>query len=325
MTRSRVVPAIASGCPVIVKPARQTPLSCYALVGLFYEAGLPEPWCQAMAITDLDVAQSLVTDARVDLFSFIGSAAVGWKLRSLLAPGTRCALEHGGAAPLFVLDDADLDAAVPLITKGGFYHAGQVCVSVQRVFAEAGIVDQLAQRLGAAAAELAVGDPLAEETEVGPLIGPGERQRVDDWVSESVDGGGELITGGVTLGDSCYAPTVVAEAPPNCRVNRQEIFGPVISLSRFDQLAEAMRSANELPFAFQAAVFTQDVDRALGLYRAVDASAVMVNDHTAFRTDWMPFAGLRESGQGVGGIPHTLKEMQIDKLLVLRSPALAGL
>ena len=143
----QVGPAIAAGCPVIIKPAEDTPLSCFRFVALLRQAGLPEEWCQALVVNDLEVASRLVTDARVGFFSFIGSAAVGWMLRSKLAPGTRCALEHGGAAPVIVAADADLDAALPLIAKGGFYHAGQVCVSVQRVYCHRSIARKLAERL----------------------------------------------------------------------------------------------------------------------------------------------------------------------------------
>ena len=195
----QVGPAVATGCPCIVKPAEATPLSGMRFVGILREAGLPEEWCQGLLTTDLDVAGSLATDRRVGFFSFIGSARVGWMLRSKLAPGTRCALEHGGAAPVLVAEDADLDHVLPLISKGGFYHAGQVCVSVQRVFAHRSIARDLAERLAQAATALHVGDPTSPDTEVGPLIRPAEVERVGEWVREGVDRGGELLTGGEAL------------------------------------------------------------------------------------------------------------------------------
>ena len=316
----QVAPAVAAGCPVIVKPSEDTPLSCLRFVEILREAGLPEGWCQALVIRDIPVAESLVTDPRVAFFSFIGSARVGWHLHSKLAPGTRCALEHGGAAPVILSADADLDAALASILKGGFYHAGQVCVSVQRVFADRLIARDFADRLAAAAAELKVGAPTEATTEVGPLIRPGEVTRVDQWVQEAVNAGAALLTGGRKLSESCYAPTVLYDPPETARVSTSEIFGPVVTVTPYDEMDTAIDRANAVDFAFQAAVFTRDLDSALRAYSRLQASAVMVNDHTAFRVDWMPFAGLKQSGLGVGGIPHTLRDMQIEKMLVIRSP-----
>jgi acyl-CoA reductase-like NAD-dependent aldehyde dehydrogenase len=273
-------------------------------------------------VSGLDVATQLVTDARVAFFSFIGSARVGWMLRSKLAPGARCALEHGGAAPVIVHADADLDDALPLLAKGGFYHAGQVCVSVQRVFCHSSIAHDVAERLAGIAKTLNTGDPTRADTEVGPLIRQAEVVRVSEWVTEAVDAGAELLCGGEQLSDSCYAPTVLFNPPDDVRVSQLEIFGPVVCVYSYDNVDEALDRANSLPFAFQAAVFTRNLDAALDSYKKLDASAVMVNDHTAFRVDWMPFAGLRQSGLGTGGIPYTFEDMQVEKLLVVRSPSL---
>ncbi len=318
----QVGPAVASGCPVIIKPAQETPAICFEFVNLLREAGLPEGWCQAVAVSDLSVAEKLVTDSRVAFFSFIGSANVGWMLRSKLAPGTRCALEHGGAAPVIVAQDADLDDALPLLIKGGFYHAGQVCVSVQRVFAQSAVFEEVCERLATLAGILQVGDPLKEETEVGPLIRHRETDRVAEWVDEAVRAGAHLLQGGEKLSPSLYAPTVLANPPQQAAVSQKEIFGPVICLYGYDDLDDAVQRANALPFAFHAAVMSRDIDTAMYAYKHLAASAVMVNDHTAFRVDWMPFAGLRQSGYGVGGIPHTYREMQFEKMLVLRSSTL---
>jgi acyl-CoA reductase-like NAD-dependent aldehyde dehydrogenase len=312
----QVAPAIAAGCPVIVKPASATPLSCFRFVAMLHEAGLPEEWCQAIALDSNELASELAADPRVGFLSFIGSARVGWGLRSRLAPGTRCALEHGGAAPVIVAADADLDDTVAALAKGGFYHAGQVCVSVQRVFAHASIASELARRLAERANALKVGDPASVDTEVGPLIRAGEVERVHSWVEEAVAGGGTLLCGGRRLSASCYPPTVVLEPPADCRLSREEVFGPVVAVYGYEDLDEACARANALPWAFQAAVFTRDYSTAMRAYRSLDASAVMLNDHTAFRVDWMPFAGLRQSGLGVGGIPHTFRDMQVEKLFV---------
>ena len=319
----QVGPAIAAGCPVIIKPAKATPLSCLRLVGILREAGLPDEWCQPLVVDDRALTERLVADRRVAFFSFIGSASVGWGLRSKLAPGARCALEHGGVAPVVVAADADLDDAVPLLSKGGFYHAGQVCVSVQRIFADRRIAGDLADRLAAAANKLKVGDPTLAATEVGPLIRPSEVKRIGQWVDEAIAAGGKKLCGGRSLSDTTYAPTVLFDPPNDVRVSTHEVFGPVVCVYPYDKMEDAIRRANALPFAFQAAVFTQDINTALAAARGLDASAVMINDHTAFRVDWMPFAGLRESGLGVGGIPASMHDMQTEKLIVFRSKGLA--
>lgn len=318
----QVGPAVAAGCPVIVKPAEATPLSGFRLVRILREAGLPDEWCQPVQTTDLDVAETLASDPRVGFFSFIGSARVGWMLRSKLAPGTRCALEHGGAAPVIVAADADIEDGLPLLAKGGFYHAGQVCVSVQRVFAEQQIAEDLAGDLASAAKAMIVGDPASKKTDVGPLIRATEVDRVHQWVQEAVDAGAKVLTGGDPISLRCYAPTVLFNPPEDVLVSSQEIFGPVVCVYSFDDLDTAIQRANAIPYAFQAGIFTRDIDTALRAARRLDAAAVMINDHTAFRVDWMPFAGLRESGLGIGGIPYTLSDMQIEKMIVVRSAEL---
>jgi acyl-CoA reductase-like NAD-dependent aldehyde dehydrogenase len=318
----QVAAAVAAGCPVVVKPAEDTPLCCLRFVEILREAGLPDAWCQVLIADSVAASERLVTDPRVAFFTFIGSARVGWMLRSKLAPGTRCALEHGGAAPLFLAGDADIELAVAAITKGGFYHAGQVCVSVQRVFAHTSVAEQFAGALAQAAGALKIGDPADPATEVGPLIRPAEVSRVHEWVTEARQSGARILCGGEPVSDTCYACTVILDPPDDAAVSSQEIFGPVVCVYPYDDMGEALERANALPFAFQAAVFTKDLDTALRVFRRVDASAVMVNEHTAFRVDGMPFAGLRQSGLGVGGIRYSIEDMQIEKMLVLRSTEL---
>jgi len=318
----QVIPGIAAGCPVIIKPAEDTPLSCFRLIEILYEAGLPPYYCQAVATDNRDTSTQLVTDPRVAFFSFIGSAKVGWMLRSKLAAGTRCALEHGGAAPVIMAADADIDALVPLLAKGGFYHAGQVCVSVQRIFAHHSIAREVAQKISDVGAKYIVGDPLQEATEVGPIIRPAELERIDSWVNEAVDEGAELLSGGKKLSDSTYACTVLFNPNKDSKVSQLEIFGPVICVYEYNDIDQAIKQANDVPFSFQASVATKDIDTAMHCYKQLNASAVMVNDFTAFRVDWMPFAGLKESGLGVGGIPYTFEDMQIEKMMVLKSSAL---
>jgi len=320
----QVVPAIATGCPVIVKPANTTPLCCLRLIDLIREAGLPEPLCEAFVVEDLSLAERFATDGRIALLSFIGSAKVGWHLRSRVAAGTRVALEHGGAAPVIIDRSADLDAIVAPLVKGGFYHAGQVCVSVQRIYIRDELKEQFAELYADRARSLRVGDPSSAETDVGPLILPREVVRVGEWVSEAEAGGGHVIAGGKRISDRLYEPTVLLEPPPTARVSREEIFGPVVCIYGYASLSEAVDRANGLPYAFQASIFGRDVDVAFGVASRLDASAVMINDHTAFRTDWMPFAGRRQSGYGTGGIPYTMRDMTQQKMIVVKFNHLAG-
>jgi acyl-CoA reductase-like NAD-dependent aldehyde dehydrogenase len=314
----QVAPAIAVGCPVIVKPAAPTPLSCLELVALLREAGLPEPWCQTLVTEDNLLSERLATDPRIAFLSFIGSARVGWYLRSKLAPGTRCALEHGGAAPVIIDCSARLDRVIEPIVKGGYYHAGQVCVSTQRIFVHSDIKAEFVERLEARVSALRVGDPLLASTEVGPLILPREATRVSTWIDEAVSGGAQLIGGG-RWSETTLVPAILVEPAADAKVSQLEIFGPVTCVYGFESLDYAIEIANSLPFAFQASVFATDIDSALRAAKRLDASAVMINDHTAFRTDWMPFAGRRQSGYGIGGIRPTMDEMSEEKMIVLRN------
>jgi acyl-CoA reductase-like NAD-dependent aldehyde dehydrogenase len=317
----QVAPAIAVGCPVIVKPAPATPLCCMEFISLVREAGLAEPWCQTFVTPDNALAERLATDRRVAFLSFIGSAKVGWHLHGKLAPGTRSALEHGGVAPAIVDRSANLDALIEPMVKGGYYHAGQVCVSTQRVYVHSTLMPAFLDRFVARVRALRLGDPLSLETEVGPLIHPREVDRVESWVAEAAAAGAKALAGGKRRSATLMEPTVLLEPAPEARVSREEVFGPVTCVYGFDHLDEAIARANSLPVAFQGSIFANDIGVALYAADRLDASAVMVNDHTAFRTDWMPFAGRRESGYGVGGIPFSMREMTQEKMRVFRYSA----
>jgi acyl-CoA reductase-like NAD-dependent aldehyde dehydrogenase len=293
-------------------------LSCIDLVALAHEAGLPEPWCQTFIPTGNDLAERLATDPRVAFLSFIGSAQVGWSLRSKLAPGTRSALEHGGAAPAIVDRSADLDAILEPLTKGGYYHAGQVCVSTQRIFVHAGILARFVERFADRVRSLKVGDPTHEATDVGPLILPKEADRVASWIDEAKAGGAQLVLGDTRHSETTLDPTILLDPPAHAKISTHEVFGPVTCVRSYRDLDEAIAAANSLPVAFQASVFAQDITAALRAAERLDASAVMINDTTAFRTDWMPFAGRRQSGYGTGGIPFTMRDMSEEKMIVLR-------
>ncbi len=314
----QVATAVAAGCPVIVKPALTTPLSCLKFIDLLKEAGLPEHWAQVLICEDV-LAEKLATDNRVAYLTFIGSAKVGWHLRSKIAPGTRIALEHGGVAPVIVEEDADFSELIPAIIKGGFYHAGQVCVSVQRVFVHESILAEVAEKLVNEAKKLVVGNPLDEKTQVGPLILLKELDRIEYWVNEAISEGAKLLCGGKRISTTCFEPTILLNPDKKSLISTQEIFGPVICLYGYTETKEAIAQANALPFSFQAAVFTKKIDKAFAITKQLNAAAVMVNDHTAFRVDWMPFGGRNVSGIGVGGIQYTINEMLQDKLVVIKT------
>jgi acyl-CoA reductase-like NAD-dependent aldehyde dehydrogenase len=317
----QVIPAVATGCPVIVKPAAATPLSCFSVVDLLYQAGLPEEWCRAI-VCSREVTNKITSDRHIGFVTFIGSAKVGWGLRSSLAPGVNCALEHGGAAPVIVEPDADIDAVLPGLLKGGYYHAGQVCVSVQRMFVHKNIMPDVRDRMIGMVKKLRVGDPVDKSTEVGPLIKPGEVDRVDDWVKEAVSEGAELLIGGQKISNTCYEPTLLLNPSQNSKCSKEEIFGPVVCLYEYENYLDAVELANKVPFNFQAAIYTESLNIALDCVKRLKAKAVLVNQHTAFRVDWMPFGGSEMSGLGIGGIGYSMRDMCHEKMMVIKSGAL---
>ena len=317
----QVIPALAVGCPVIIRPATQTPMSAIRLVEILEEAGLPKGWAQAV-VCDRKGGELLATSPKTNFLTFIGSGPVGWYLNSKVSQGTRVALEHGGVAPVIVEKDADITELIPSIGKGGFYHAGQVCVSVQRVYVQEEICDEVATKLAEYASKLVVGDQLDPKTEVGPLINNDEVNRVEEWVNDAVAKGAKILTGGKRIGASCFEPTVILNPSEDAIVSQKEVFGPVVCIYSYKTLDEAIARANSLEVSFQAAVFTKNIDTALKAVKRLNATAVMVNDHTAFRVDWMPFGGARVSGLGMGGIPHSMEEMSNEKMMVIKSPVL---
>ena len=317
----QIIPAFAVGAPVIIKPATSTPLSAIALVEILKEAGLPDAWAEVV-LCSRDLAEKMVKDSRFNYLSFIGSAEVGWNLRSKLAPGTRCALEHGGSAPVIVEADADLSKAIPALAKGGFYHAGQVCVSVQRVYVHNSILKNFTAQLVENAKAMLVGDPLCPDTEIGPLIQEYEVDRVEQWVNEAIEEGAQLLCGGNRISNTCYEATILLNPDSNSKVSQQEVFGPVVCIYSYSHLQEAIDRSNSLPLAFQSSIFTANLDVALDAVNQMNASTVLVNDHTAFRVDWMPFGGRDSSGIGTGGIPQSMHEMTREKLMVIKSDKL---
>ena len=314
----QVIPAIATGCVVIVKPAEDTPLSCKKIVEMLYESGLPKNRCHFVMPENLELATKLVADERIDFFSFIGSSKVGWFLRSKLASGTRCSLEHGGMAPTFITNNSDIDVSSKSIARGGFYHAGQVCVSVQRIYVDKKISKTFTEKFIEEVKKVKIGDPLHPKTVVGPLIRNSEVMRVNEWVNESLKNNSKLLLGGKILSSSTYDKTIILNPKKEDKLCQFEIFGPVVTIHEYDEFESAISEANEVNTSFQTSIFSNKVDEVLKFYEKINASSVFHNEHTAFRVDWMPFAGLKHSGHGIGGMNYSMNDMQIDKMLVLK-------
>ncbi len=314
----QVVPAIAAGTPIIIKPASSTPRTCLTFIDMLYNAGLPKEWCQALICTS-SLAQQLVSDSRIAFLSFIGSAEVGWKLRSLLAPGMRCALEHGGMAPSILANDVHIEEFVQKIVKGAMYHSGQVCVSTQHLYVHQACLDEVALALKDHVQRFKIGDPLQHDSEGGPLIHPNEVKRVQSWIQEAVEHGAKIVSGGNILSETMHEPTVLLQPAINAKVSTSEIFGPVLCLHAYATMEEAINTINSSSFGFQASIFTKNTDIAFNVMSSLNASAVMHNDHTAFRVDWMPFGGRDQSGLGWGGIPYSIKEYSREKMMVFHS------
>lgn len=314
----QLIPAFAVGAPCLMKPAETTPLSGFKLAELLREAGAPPEYCPAFVCSH-ETTGKYLGDFRVKFVTFIGSARVGWELRKKLAPGSTIALEHGGAAPVILAEDADFDKAMHPLIRAGFYHAGQVCVSAQRLYVPKSRIKEFCDEYARRASELVVGDSMNADTDIGPLIRPSEVDRVEQWVNEAAEGGAEVLTGGKRKSDTLYEATVLLNPAEDAKVSTQEIFGPVVCVYAYDDFDDAVRRANALPFSFQASVYTQDINRAMKAVREIKALAVMVNDHPAFRADWMPFGGTEHSGLGYGGIPYAMEDMTHDKLMVINA------
>jgi acyl-CoA reductase-like NAD-dependent aldehyde dehydrogenase len=315
LTAHKVAPAIAVGAPVVQKPASQTPLSALALREIVLEAGWPADAYAVLAIAGRD-AEALVTDPRLPVVSFTGSGAVGWRLREI-APRKRVGLELGGNAAAVIHSDADLDDAAARVAAGAFGYAGQSCISVQRALVQRDVFDAFRERLLARTAALAVGDPLDERTDVGPMIAPEEAARAADWIGEAVAGGAAVLAGGGRTG-SVVAPTVLAGTSRAMKVEAQEVFAPVVTLTPYDTWDEALARVNDSRYGLQAGIFTRDLGRIQRAFDVLEVGAVLVNDVPTWRADRMPYGGVKESGIGREGPAYAMEEFTEPRLLVLR-------
>jgi acyl-CoA reductase-like NAD-dependent aldehyde dehydrogenase len=310
----KVAPAIGVGAPIVVKPARATPLGALLLAELVAETDLPKAMYQVLP-TSSEVAEKMVRDDRFRKISFTGSSAVGWYLKGI-DPKKRFTLELGGNAGVIVHSDADLDLAATRIAFGGYYQAGQSCISVQRVLVQSEVYDDFTARLVKHVEGLKTGDPLDPTVDVGPVIDPGALDRISAWVDEAVQQGAEVLTGG-KRDDPFYVPTVLGNTSPEMKVRCEEVFGPVTTVSRYETFDDALAEVNNSKYGLQAGVFTNDVNRAFQAHRELDVGGVVLNDVSAFRADQMPYGGSKDSGFGREGLRYAMEEMTEPRILVL--------
>jgi acyl-CoA reductase-like NAD-dependent aldehyde dehydrogenase len=311
-------PAIAAGNAVVLKPAGQTPISALKLAAILVEAGLPQGWLSVVPGPGSEVGNAIVEHELTGALSFTGSAKVGWDIRSRV-PHKKVNLELGSNAPLIVHADGDWEAAADKTKLHAFSHAGQSCISIQRILLHNDIADGFVERLVANVESLRVGDPLDAETDVGPLISPGDRDRVKEWIDEAVSAGAELLTGGEVVDDGrCLAPTLLANPPREAKVWCEEIFGPVATIDRYSDFREALRMANDSKFGLQASVFTRDMGRGLEAATTLEFGGVLINEVPTFRADQMPYGGVKDSGNTREGPAFAVLELTEERFVTLQ-------
>ncbi|MBF0185730.1 MAG: aldehyde dehydrogenase family protein [Magnetococcales bacterium] len=316
----KIAPALAAGCPVVLKPASKTPLTALLLAELVQESGWP---AGAFSVLPCDRAagQRLVTDERIKLLSFTGSPEVGWKMKRD-AGKKKVVLELGGNAGLIVDKDVrDWDWLISRAVMGAFYQCGQVCISVQRIFLHQEIMGEFRARFKKATEALRTGDPLDPATTLGPIIDSSNRQRLQEWVQEALEQGAELVSGNqvapIGQGNSMTA-TILEEVNPACRIAADEAFGPVVTLTAVESMAEAFQLANESRFGLQCGLFTNDFDTVMQAFDTLEVGGLIHNDVPSFRVDSMPYGGLKDSGLGREGVKYAMQDMLEDRVLVYR-------
>jgi len=311
--------ALASGNCVVLKPASSTPISAHILWEAFKKAGLPENIFQVVT-ADVALIEKLVCSSEFHFVSFIGSAKVGWEMRKKIAKGTRLALEHGGQAAAIIREDADIEAATTALVKGSFYHAGQVCISTQKIFVSQKIMDNFIESFTKKAQELVTGPATDEKTDVGPLIRPTEVERIQEWINEAEKKGAKLILGNKVSGPQkqFLSPTILIEVPRETQLMVDEIFGPVVCINSYEDEEELLSYLNTNSYVFESALFTKDISRALKIAQEISTMTFVINNHTAFRVDQMPFGGHGESGLGMGGVKYAMEEMTRMKQIIIK-------
>jgi acyl-CoA reductase-like NAD-dependent aldehyde dehydrogenase len=311
----KIAPALAAGCAVVLKPAGQTPLSALTLAELEDEAGLPAGWLNVLVGPASEIGDVLVEDERVKAITFTGSSEVGWGIRERAAR-KKVLLELGNATPVIVHDDADVAEAATKLAAHAFSFAGQSCISVQRIYVQKRVYDQFVAGFLPKVEELVVGDPADAETDVGPVIDEGARERILSWIDEARDGGAEVLAGGDLDGD-LIRPTVIANAAPDLKVCREEVFGPVCVVNTYESLDEAIALANGTRYGLQAGIFTADIRAALRAARSLEFGGVTINEAPTFRSDQMPYGGVKDSGNTREGPAYSVRELTEQRVVII--------
>ena len=311
----KIGPALAAGNSVVLKPAGDTPLSALKMTEVLLDAGLPEEGIQCVTGSGAEIGDILTGDPRVRKITFTGSMEVGDRI-CRNAGIKKVTMELGSNSPLIVMSDADLDKVAAAAVAGGFANAGQVCISTQRVLADQRIYADFLDALVAPTEAFATGDPLAEGTKMGPMIRAGDAERVGQWIGEAVEQGARVVTGGDHEG-TLHAPTVVADATPDMLISREELFGPAVAVSAFNDIDEAISMANDTRFGLSAGIFTQNIDWAMRFAREVHSGNLHINSSPMWRVDMMPYGGLKDSGMGKEGPSYAVSEMTELKMVVM--------
>jgi acyl-CoA reductase-like NAD-dependent aldehyde dehydrogenase len=312
----KVAPAIAAGNPVVLKPASTTPITAVKLCQILETAGLPPGALNLVVGPGSTVGEWLVTDPRVDKITFTGSPPVGEHILSV-AGIKKVTLELGNTSPVIIAPDADLDLVAKRCAVGAYYNSGQVCISVQRIYSQKGITDPFTEKFVQASEAMVVGDPLDERVDVGPMIDPGEVDRIEGWVEEARDGGAEVLSGAKRDG-AIYWPTVLTNVTPEMKVVDQEAFAPVASVIPYDDFEAALELADASEFGLQASIFTRDIQQVFKAVKRLNFGGVMINETPAFRADHMPYGGNRQSGLGREGVRFAIEEMTNIQMVAIR-------
>jgi glyceraldehyde-3-phosphate dehydrogenase (NADP+) len=310
----KVAPAIAAGCSMVLKPAPQTPLSSLLMAEVVQQAGWPDGALNVIPLSN-DDAGLLVTDDRLKMISFTGSAAVGWQIKKNSGK-KKVILELGGNAGVIIHNDADIEYAAERCVAGGFGYAGQTCISVQRILVQQSVYGKFTDLFLSGVRNLRTGDPLDESTDVGPLIRESDVQRAVDWIQEAVRGGARILCGGNRKG-SIVEPTVLTGTKPEMKVNCQEVFGPVVTVEPYAEFDEALRQINSSAFGLQAGLFTRDAKRMFQAFEELEVGGLLAGDVPTFRIDHMPYGGVKDSGIGREGLRYAIEEMTEPKLMVM--------
>jgi acyl-CoA reductase-like NAD-dependent aldehyde dehydrogenase len=310
-----VAPAIAAGCPFILKPASLTPIGALIMGEVLAETNLPKGAFSILPCTRAG-ADLFTTDERLKLLSFTGSPDVGWQLKAK-AGKKKVILELGGNAACIVDADANIDDAVQRLVFGAFYQSGQSCISVQRILIHASIYDEVKAKLVAATRQLVMGDPQAETTFIGPMISSTEAERLALWIDEAIEQGARLLCGGQRQG-AMLAATLLENVSKESSLYRQEAFGPVAILSAFTDFDDALAEVNDSAFGLQAGIFTRDIYKAHKAWDSLEVGGVVIGDVPSWRVDHMPYGGVKDSGLGREGIRYAIEDMTEIRLLVVR-------